>query len=139
MTMNLDEAFRREETGWVPWEKGGFEVEVKYVARSVMRQLIKDCQSVRYENHQKVEEIDEDRFKRKISDLLVGWRGLTVAKARKLINLKDGLKDDELFECTPANKTFALREFYGFDEFILDAAKNLHERKEAGQEEQEKN
>ncbi len=143
MTTQLDitKSFEPEATAWVNWEEGEFEVQLKYLSLGAAEKLIKDCQVVQFDSrsHQRTEKIDDEKFKKKIADLVIDWRGLTAKKAKKFINLKTDTPDDGEFPCSPSSKLFVISEFPGFPSFILDSAKMLHQIKEEGQEKLEKN
>ena len=139
--LEISKSFDSELTAWVEWKDGGFDVELKYLSIGAAERLVRDCQIREWDpkSHQKVERMDEDKFKRKLSDLIVGWRGLTAKVASRLVNLKKDVPEDGEFPCTPSAKLFAISEFPNFPSFVLDSAKELHKMKEEGQREEEKN
>jgi len=137
--LDLQKEFEPNLTAWVKWPDGDFEVELKYLSVTAGERMLRDCQVREYRNHQLTERTDEERFRRKIADLVVNWRGLTAAKARKFVNLKAGTPDDAETPCNPEQKMFVLSNFYGFPTFVLDQAKELHQLGARREEEEIKN
>ena len=139
--LEFQNTFESELTTWVRWPQGGFDVELKYLSMGASERLVKDCQIHEWDpkTHQRVDRMDDEKFKRKLSDLIVNWRGLTVDVAKKFINLREGTPDDGEFPCTQKAKLFVIGEFQGFPSFILDSAKELHRLKDEATKEEAKN
>ena len=139
--LEFSKTFQPEFSCWVKWEEGDFRVLIKYLSLGAVQKLVKDCQSLVYDNktHQRVEKIDDEKFKKKIADLIVDWKDLTAKKARKFVNLSKETPDDGEFPCTGEAKAFVISEFPGFPTFIFDMAKELHQREQEVQADQVKN
>jgi hypothetical protein len=134
-------AFNPELSAWVYWPGGEFKVRVKYLSMTGAEKLVKDCQIVEFDprTHLRTERIDDEKFKKKIADLVLDWSDLTAAKAKKFVNLAEGTPDEGEFPCTPDHKLFVVANFVGFPTFILDTAKALHTMKEDQDQKEEKN
>lgn len=139
MTLNLKETCVADAQVWAHWPGGGFDLLLRYLPRSQWKNLVKSCQVTRFENRQKVEELDLEKFRRRLSDLILNWREFTVGKARSLFLVKAEASDETEIPCNPENKRYLLEEAYGFDDWLVEAAKSLHEFKQAEEENELKN
>lgn len=126
--ISLSKAFEPEFTHWVYWEEGDFHLQIRYLSVEGSERLIKECQDKEWDSktHQRVEKVNEERFRKKIADLLVGWKGLTGKRAARFVKLQKGTPDDGDVPFTSENKEFAMKNFGSLPSFVLDTAKALH-------------
>lgn len=135
-TLDFERAYQPDLSAWTHWEHGGFHVKLKYLSNVDAEKMVKSCQKFEWDpkTHQKIETLNEEAFKKRISDLILDWKGLTLEVAKKFIAIAPGTPEGE-FPCDLKSKLFVITHFSGFMSFVLDAAKNLHQE---AQEEVEK-
>jgi len=139
-TLDFEKVYQPDLSGWVHWEKGGFDLKIKYLSIVDSEKLVKSCQKFEWDlkTHQKVEALNEEMFKKKIADLVLDWKGLNKEVAKKFVSIAPGTPDGE-FPCTHTQKLFVIAQFSGFLSFVLDASKNLHQEAQKEVEEEIKN
>ena len=128
--MELRELLDKYDQGFVEvqFEDTGFFVKIKPMCQELRDKISPRIMKVRFDGktHRKIEEIDDAKFGKAISDeALVGWRGLTVAVARRLVpTLKVPADVDPATEipCTPDAKYMLMVRSSAFQQFALNVA-----------------
>lgn len=126
--MDLNQIVETEPEKLRKWAtfKEGFDVEIEYVSRESLEALRRKCMKVKYRNHQRIEELDEQLFYAELAKKITAWRGLTVEVLRTMLPVKqDAALNGQQIECTESNKLVLLRKAYGFDDFIFNALTDL--------------
>lgn len=126
--IDLAKSFQSEFTHWVRWEEGDFDLELRYLSPEAAERLIKECQVAEWDakTHQRNVRVNEEKFRQKIIDLIVGWRGLNGRKASRFVKLSKDTNLDNEVQFTPENRDFAARNFANMISFVLETSKELH-------------
>jgi len=142
MTDQLSSILKEDYSAWVYWPKAKFDLRIRYLSPEGRERLVKACQRREFDSktHQRVDTMDEEKFRKKVADLLVGWKGLTARKIKENLRaVKECIKLDEEIPFTPETKMSAILKFDGLFDFILETAKELHLAEEKKEEEEIKN
>lgn len=140
--MDLKQMMRDKKayTLWIEYE--GFEICIRYLDKPDLRRRVERCRQRRFDKrtHQPVEEISDERLLREIAGLIVDWRNLTVGRLAALVPIEiDPDEAEQTVPYSPENAEALVREAYGLDMFLFDAATDLAAFKEAEQENALKN
>ena len=139
----MTDIFVDEYTCWVTWPPGEFDVEIRYLSPIDRDKLVKQCTVRNYDRvaKQVVETSDDQKFKRKLSDLIINWKGLTAGKLRKFGNINPKLKDSDEMPCTPELKLELIDRLSAefFSTWVMETSLKLHEHLQKKTEEEEKN
>lgn len=111
-------------SGWVTF-CDGFDLELEYIGKRQLREIIQGCTKTVYRAHQPIQETDEAKLRNKLAGFIKDWRGLDEKTLRRLFPLKDGISlNGDQVPCTEPNKLFMLENCYNFEDFLV---KNLTE------------
>ena len=115
---------------WARFDAGseGFDVEIEYVSRQNLEAMRKKCMKTKWRGHQRVDELDDERFFGELSKRILNWKGLNGKVLRQMFPLKNNVQlNGAEVECTDSNKRFMLKQAYGFYDFIFRELTELHE------------
>lgn len=128
-TLQFKSAFKPDLAAWVQWKEGGFEVQIKYLSMVDAEKMVKSCYRNEFDSktHQKKEVLNMEVFERKVSDLILDWKGLTKTVAAKFIAITPETPEGQ-FPCNSESKAFVIQHFDGFFTWVLDTAKTLHQK-----------
>ena len=106
----------------IEW-KSGIMLTLAYVPKQVLKQMGRGCNSLKYDDDQKarVSQFDADKFALNFATIAVkGWK-MNAKQLSTIIPLEES-KSSETTDVTfdPDNLAYAVKEFYGFTEFIQD-------------------
>lgn len=122
------EAFRRrrvEKTAWVKIDALGFEMCLKYLPRSGMRDMIDKATETKWgRSGQPQERINPDILLAELANYIVNWRGLTREVYARLIPIDPADYPEEI-PCTDEYKRELLAEAYGLDNVIREICTDL--------------
>ena len=111
-------------TTWIDFKD--IEICVRYVDKVSFQKLVDRCKKQKWERHQPVEKVDQSLLERAMAGLIADWKGLTVAKAAKLLPIEIGTQDpDAVVECTETNRITMIQHCYGLEDFLIDTVTNL--------------
>ena len=139
--MLFSEVIEQEFSSWTEWDDIGVDFLLKNLSVKSHEALVKSCQKKEYDRttHQRVDAMDQEKFLRKVSDLVIDWREFTAGAARKKVRIKKTTPDKEEFPFSPENRDYVMRNFPGFLSWVLDSSRELHLLIEEERETEEKN
>ena len=112
-----------------------FIVGFKYCGVTELENLTKACSRKVYNPKTRTteEQIDDDLFRDKIaSDIITGWKGLTVRIAKSLLPVNDGkvsaesMDDDTIIEHSTDDAKILLHDSFAFKMWVLDVISDLN-------------
>lgn len=103
---------------WIPFDEDT-EVLIAYVPRHELQKIFKKATIVRYKNHQKTEEYDQETGDKLLGELAVkDWRPKTP-------NGKGFTLNGEPYPCTPGNVETLMSKWNDFARFVNESCTNL--------------
>lgn len=134
--MNISELVSDEKL--LIWgEFSGVQVQVEYVPRERLQAMLRACEVVRWQRHQPVTEMDEERTAAAYAGLVHDWK-ITVGDLKRFFNVASG-DDEKTVDCTRENKVFMLKKAYGFDMWLHSFVTEIQNFREQQAEEDLKN
>ena len=101
--------------------RGTFRVLLKYIPKQSLANIVTKCTTIKWERHQRIEDLDNDKLTVELAEYIKDWEGAT--------------DKGEPYPCTEESKIFLLKNSYGFVEFVSDGITDLEllmsNRKEA--------
>ena len=130
MSINLRKSRVKDTVAWIKYpELDGFEVKIKYLSKKDLLALGKRCtvKQMDVQNPgQTKEDIDQDQYRKLVAkEVLLDWKGLTIAGAKVLISLGEDFDDAEEVEATEDNKKLLLEESINFDSWFQNVMSSL--------------
>ena len=125
-------------TGWVTFIEG-FDVELQYVRKTYLFEIMDKCRVTTYRAHQPTQETDNDKLCNQLARFIRNWRGLDRDVLAKIFPLKDEGEIEGEVPCTRENKLYMLKNAYDFDDFIVKSITDIELIERKRKEEELKN
>jgi hypothetical protein len=115
-----------EKSAWVEWREG-----MRFLIRAVDKRDLSDwleaskVTSWDRKTHQKVEEIDNDKFLNKIAQSIMEWDGVNGKSLPKVGQRFNKGNKTVIYECSHENKMALLQHADGFEVWILEKMKDI--------------
>lgn len=128
--MKLSDLMVDTKSAWIDFpELKGFEVEVAILARPELTSLHKSCLKEKFDRktHQKISELDEDKFVDKFTDKVIkGWKGLKLKYLEELLVVDlDGVDPEKELPYDHDNAVNLVKNSSEFDKWINEVVYDL--------------
>jgi hypothetical protein len=115
-----------EKSAWVEWIHG-IRFHVKAVDKRDLSDWLEYAKSTNWDRktHQKIEEIDNDRFLNKISQAIIDWEGVNGETLPKIGQRFNKSEKKTVYECSNENKLALLKHADGLEVWIIEKMKDI--------------
>jgi hypothetical protein len=130
---------RLTKTTWVKIDELGFELQLRYLPRSEMRQMLEKATETKWDRSgQPREKVNVDILLAELAAYIVDWRGLSREVYARLLPIDPEDYPEEI-PCTQEYKRELLSEAYGLDNVVREICTDLARFQEAKLETEIKN